>query len=157
MRAAALRPAELEELLAAAQLALLHVGTAREEGGVTHESIIAPSSCPSGKFAWAADAAFNGGAPERVGATETSCSGTEEPPVKEVPKHEEPPASTTGSTTRPSENGSRASGPSSVSIVACMPPELFEPGGTFGLPDELQPATSASVLRSTRNRRWRIE
>ena len=30
MRAAALRPAELEKLLAAAQLALLHVGAARE-------------------------------------------------------------------------------------------------------------------------------
>ena len=34
MRAAALRPAELQEFLAAAQLALLHVGAAREGAAV---------------------------------------------------------------------------------------------------------------------------
>jgi hypothetical protein len=63
----------------------LHVGTFREEGGVAYESVSYPSSCPTGKFAWASDAAFNGEAAERVGATETPCNGSEEPP----PHHEE--------------------------------------------------------------------
>jgi hypothetical protein len=82
----------------------LHVGTVREEGGVVFNSVSYPSSCPSGKFAWAADAAFNGDAAERVGATETLCSDSE------VPAYEEPPVSTTTpvttSSTTPSGSGS---------------------------------------------------
>lgn len=56
----------------------LNVGATREESGVTFNSVAVPSTCPSGKFAWAGDAAFNGGASEGVSTTETACpaSGT---------------------------------------------------------------------------------
>jgi hypothetical protein len=51
----------------------LHLGSAREESGVVFNYVSVPSTCPSGKFAWASDAAFNGGASEPVGVTETAC------------------------------------------------------------------------------------
>ncbi len=51
----------------------LNVGATREESGVVFNSVSVPSTCPSGKFAWAGDAAFNGGASEPIGATETAC------------------------------------------------------------------------------------
>ncbi len=51
----------------------LNVGASREESGVVFNSVSVPSTCPSGKFAWAGDAAFNGGASEPIGATETAC------------------------------------------------------------------------------------
>jgi hypothetical protein len=114
----------------------LHVGIFREEGGVAYESVSYPSSCPSGKFAWAADAAFNGEAAERVGATETPCNGSEEPP-----KHQEeetankPPAtsSTTGSTTSSGGSSSGGSTPavatiSSAQIAASLAGQLVPSG-----------------------------
>jgi hypothetical protein len=51
----------------------LNVGVSREESGVTFNSVSVPNTCPSGTFAWAGDAAFNGEASEPVGATETAC------------------------------------------------------------------------------------
>jgi hypothetical protein len=51
----------------------LNVGATREESGVVFNSVSLPSTCPSGKFAWAGDAAFNGEASEPIGATETAC------------------------------------------------------------------------------------
>ena len=51
----------------------LNVGATREESGVVFNSVSVPSTCPSGKFAWAGDAAFNGEASEPIGATETAC------------------------------------------------------------------------------------
>jgi hypothetical protein len=51
----------------------LNVGASREESGVVFNSVSVPSTCPSGKFAWAGDAAFNGEASEPIGATETAC------------------------------------------------------------------------------------
>jgi hypothetical protein len=51
----------------------LNVGATREESGVIFNSVSVPSTCSSGKFAWAGDAAFNGEASEPVGATETAC------------------------------------------------------------------------------------
>jgi hypothetical protein len=116
----------------------LHVGIFREEGGAAYESVSYPSSCPSGKFAWASDAAFNGEAAERVGATETPCNGSEEPP-----KHQEeetankPPAtsSTTGSTTSSGGGGSSSGGStppvatiSSAQIVASLAGQLVPSG-----------------------------
>jgi hypothetical protein len=92
----------------------LHVGTAREEGGVVFDSVSYPSSCPSGKFAWASDAAFNGGVAERVGATETPCSGSEEPPKHQEEAASKPPA--TSSTT----SSSTPSGPGSGTPVATI-------------------------------------
>jgi Bacterial Ig-like domain (group 3) len=51
----------------------LNVGASREESGVVFNSVTVPSTCPSGKFAWAGDATFNGEASEPIGATETAC------------------------------------------------------------------------------------
>jgi hypothetical protein len=51
----------------------LSLGTSREEGGTMVHSVTLPSECLSGTFAWAAGAAFNGGASEPVAATETAC------------------------------------------------------------------------------------
>jgi hypothetical protein len=55
----------------------LNLGTTREESDVTVPSVTVPATCPSGKFAWAADAAFNGEASEPVAATETVCPTSE--------------------------------------------------------------------------------
>jgi hypothetical protein len=51
----------------------LNVGASREESGVALNSVSVPSTCPSGKFAWAGDATFDGEASEPVGTTETAC------------------------------------------------------------------------------------
>jgi hypothetical protein len=51
----------------------LNVGATYEESGVVFNSVSVPSTCPSGKFAWAGEAAFNGEASEPIGATETAC------------------------------------------------------------------------------------
>ncbi len=51
----------------------LNVGATREESGVVFNSVSVPSTCPSGKFAWAGEAAFNGEASEPIGAIETAC------------------------------------------------------------------------------------
>jgi hypothetical protein len=109
----------------------LHVGTIREEGGVVFDSVSYPSSCPTGKFAWASDAGFNGGAAERVGATETLCSGSEEAPK---PQPEEPPASTTttkttSSTTPPAPGSATPVATiSSAQIAASLAPQLVPTG-----------------------------
>ncbi len=51
----------------------LNVGATREESGLVFNSVSVPGTCPSGKFAWAGDAAFDGEASEPIGATETAC------------------------------------------------------------------------------------
>ena len=49
-------------------------------------------------------------------------------------------------------------GPLSVSMTACMPPELLAPAGTFGFPGELQPAShSATRNESTSDRASRAK
>jgi hypothetical protein len=51
----------------------INVGANREESGVVFNSVNVPSTCPSGKFAWAGDAVFDDATSEPVGATETAC------------------------------------------------------------------------------------
>ena len=49
-----------------------------------------------------------------------------------------------------------AMGPLSVSIVACRPPELLAPAGTFGFPDDEEHAAIRSGTRHARTatRMW---
>jgi hypothetical protein len=109
----------IETVLGAGNMSItaltLHVGSVREEGGVVFDSISYPSSCPTGKFAWASDAAFNGGTAERVGATETPCSGSEEPP-----KHQEEAVANKPPVTNGTTGSSTPSGPGSSTPVATI-------------------------------------
>jgi hypothetical protein len=51
----------------------LNLGATREEDGKEIHSVTMPQTCPSGMFAWAADASFNNEASVPVAATETAC------------------------------------------------------------------------------------
>jgi hypothetical protein len=51
----------------------LGLGASYDKGGTETYSVTIPQECPTGNFAWAADATFNGESSKPVGTTETAC------------------------------------------------------------------------------------